>query len=146
LFAGLESESDALLKLSHHTSTTPEIVDAKLHLALKHGNQIVTTAVWRKEMLIDIQNFLILIISDLDMHNVEQFLTGIEFAVGEIEMILIHVLEDMFYLTEIKLSSIFEYIKEYNIILKDFLDHIPNVSKRLLNYLHHLVISVLDFR
>jgi hypothetical protein len=145
LFAGLETESDAILQVSHHTSTTSEVVDAKLQLTLNHGNQIVTAAVWRNEMLLDIKNYLIRVISDLDMHNVEKFWADAEFAVGELEIASIHVLDDMFYITEINLSSIFEHIKEYNNILKDFLNSVPCVSLRLVNYMHHLFISMLDF-
>ena len=134
------------LRVTHQIYAGVEVEDAKLHLALNNGNQIGTTAGWRKEMLLDIQNFLILAVTEIDMASVDQLLTDVEAGLSLLEMATIQVLDDVFYFTEMNLPSIFVHMKQYTQYVKEWLGSIPHVNMQLIDYLSQLTHSILDFR
>ena len=57
IFAGLETKSDAMFKVSHNFAGA-EIDDLKIHLALVGGHQLQTEFVWRKETIRKLQSYL----------------------------------------------------------------------------------------
>ena len=56
IFAGLESPSDALFRITHN-NVGADVEDLKIHLTLLAGQQLATNVLWRKEMTKDIQSY-----------------------------------------------------------------------------------------
>ncbi len=145
-YAGLESERDATLKITHQNSNGDDVEDAKLHLVLDNGNQISTTAVWRKGMLSDVHKYLQRKISESDISSVDHFLEDVEIVMSIIERASIQILDDLFYFTEIDLANIFIHVQEVSQSVIDHIGMIQHVNKQLLDYLMQPKIFIVQFR
>jgi hypothetical protein len=121
LFAGMETEKDISLLVTHQNLNGAVQEDAKFQMILKNGNQISTTAFLRKEMLSDINKYLIESISECDITSVDHFATSMETVIFLLETICTQVLDDIFYCTEIDLTSAFKHIQDFLHFSKDYL-------------------------
>jgi hypothetical protein len=142
----LETEKDALLLIAHQTANGAEVDDFKLHLALENGNQMALTTVCRKEMLYDVHNFLLQIATELDTAGVENFLTDVESTLVLLEEASVHILEDIFYCTEINLEIVLVNGKEFSQSAREYLGTFTNINVQVVDFLIQPITDTLDMR
>jgi len=119
LFAGLQSEKDVLMKITH-TALGADVEDAKLLISLVDGDKIATTATWRREVLDDINSFITKITNSIAATTSEQLWNDIDLAHVILHTATKEIVDDLIYVSNIEIKQVFVQLKSYTNSIRAF--------------------------
>jgi hypothetical protein len=112
IFAGLQSEKDAIVKITH-TALGADVEDVKLIISLVDGDKIATTAQWRREVLDDLNAFITKITNSIEATNAEQFWTDVDTAQVILHTAAKDIVDDLIYVSNIRIKEVFVQLKSF---------------------------------
>ena len=110
LFSGLETDSDAVIKLTH-TVVGAEVEDFKLHCELTNGNTITTDTRWRHGTFQDLQTFIKNVAINLESLTSDQHWVDSETAIAILHEFTNEISKNIINLSNIETKIFFVQIK-----------------------------------
>ena len=133
LFAGLETDSDAIIKLTH-SSVGAEVEDYKLHCDLTNGNTISTNAKWRHGAIQDLQTFIKNVAISLELITSDQHWVDMENALEILHENTKEVSKDIVYLSHMEIKLLFLEIKRTTQYARELSKGHQEVIRDLVDY------------
>ena len=118
-FIGLESDSDALLKLSH-SYFGAEVDDLFMQCDLRGGNSINTELKWRSNLMTDVQNSLKSLADYFGKIKSDKTWVDMEKILNRTEKSLLDISNELIVLTNLQITDIFNPILNFTNFLKSF--------------------------
>ena len=109
VFAGLQSDNDAVVKVSH-SYFGAEIVDLYFHCDLRDGNSINTKTEWRSGLVADLQNALTRSTKYFEFLDSNTIFDEIEAVLDSSQNSLLHVSAEIIKLSNLRYDSLLEPI------------------------------------
>ena len=144
MFAGLETESDAVIKLTH-TSVGAEVEDMKIHCDLKNGNKISSEAKWRRGAIQDLQSFIKNMAVSLESLTSDQHWVDMENALEILHENTKQVSKDIIILTNIEIKLLFLQIKRATLYAQELSKDHNKVIIDLVDYYTASIDTFADF-
>ena len=144
MFAGLETDSDALIKLTH-TSVGAEVEDIKLHCDLKNGNTIGFKSKWRHGAIQDFQSFIKTVAISLESITSDQHWVDMENSIQILHESTKEINKDIIFLSNIEIKLLFLQIKRATVYAKELSSDQQQVIIDLVDYYSASIDTFADF-